>query len=245
MMMLRSNFRYAAIMAGVMLAASSARAGFSVDVYVDNVAVGVITDNALGDSNPAVGDIWYEFDLMDAQNRWRAKGDLFAEGGYNGVPPVSTVVTNTLIEKIANVPLLQGEIDFVHHYAASGLGTHTAHIDGELDNTIDHEVKGASLDYSAEINGQPLGTFVKPFYAGPGPEPFAGDLGPLVLPTTTEHHMQLRFYLDSIGDSIEMFNSAEMHTFVPEPASGCVFAASVAFLASRRARGSQHGNSHG
>ena len=31
--------------------------------------------------------------------------------------------------------------------------------------------------------------------------------------------MKLRFYLDSLGDSIELFNNAEIHTNVPKPSA--------------------------
>ena len=203
----------------IALLATPALAGFSVEVKVDNIIVDNVIDNGVGDLNPVVGDIHYQFSLQDAGNIWLAEGDLFAEGGFNGQPPVSTIVTNTLIEKIADVPIIAGEIDFTHHYAASGLQSHTAIIDGQFDNEIDHNVQGASLEYYADINGQSLGSFVTGIYVGPGPEPFDDFLGPLLLPTTTEHHMKLRFYLDSPGDSIELFNSAEIHTVVPEPAA--------------------------
>jgi hypothetical protein len=217
--MVGSFLQRIAMTAGVSLLASSAMAGYSIEVQIDNVFFDIINDGDPEDLSPAVGDIWYHFVLNDPANRWQAEGDVFAEGGYDGVPPVSTIVTNTHIEKIANVPIFAGEIDFIHTYAASGLQMHTAHIDGQFDNTIDHEVKGASLDYFASVNDQSLGAFVTGIYVGPGPEPFVGDLGPMLFPTTTEHHMQLRFYLDSLGDSIDLFNSAEMHGFVPEPAS--------------------------
>lgn len=235
--MAKSIFQCTAFTVGLMLIASPAMAGYSIEVLVDNLPVGLIVDNSPDDLNNTVGDIWYHFQLTDVQNRWDAEGDIFAEGGFNGQPPVSTIVTNTLIEKIANVPIFSGEIDFIHNYAASGLLAHMAQIDGQFDNTIDHEVKGASLDYFATINGQSLGVFTTGFYAGPGPEPFDGTLGPLLLPTTTEHHMKLRFYLDSLGDSIELFNSAELHSGVPEPAAWAfVLVALITIAASRHRR---------
>ncbi len=233
-----SIFPRTAITVGVMLAASPAMAGFSIEVRVDNLPVGIIVDNGPDDWNNTVGDIWYKFDLSDQANRWEAKGDIFAEGGFNGQPPVSTIVTNTLIEKIADVPIFTGEIDFIHNYAASGPLIHTAQIDGQFDNTIDHDVKGASLEYFASVDGQSLGGFNTGIYAGPGPELFDGSLGPLLLPTTEEHHLKMRFYLDSLGDSIELFNSAELHSVVPEPGTGVLMlAAWGSILASRRRRG--------
>jgi MYXO-CTERM domain-containing protein len=236
-MMAGSIFARAALAVGVMLFAGPVLAGFSIEVRVDNVPVGLIVDDGPDDLNDDDGDIWYHFQLTDAQNRWEAEGDIFAEGGYNGVPPVSTVVTNTLIEKVADVPIFAGEIDFFHNYASSGLQTHTASIDGVFDNTIDHNVQGASLEYSADVNGQSMGGFATGIYTGPGPEPFDSTLGPLLTPTTTQHHMKLRFYLDSLGDSIELFNSAEIHTRVPEPATwGLGLVAVGAVLAARRRR---------
>jgi len=213
----------------------TAWAGFSIDVYIDNIIAYQVLDNSPDDADLTVGNIEHHFQLNDMQNRWEATGVILAEGGFNGVPPVSTVVTDTLIEKIANVPLNVGQIDFIHHYAASGLQSHTASIDGVFDNTIDHEVRGADLLYLADINGQPLGAYGTGFYAGPGPHAFMGSLGPLVLPTTTEHHMTLRFYLDSLGDSIEMFNSAEIHT-TPEPAGAALVIAACMLVVSRRYR---------
>jgi len=207
----------AIVVAMLLLVANPARAGFSVDVYVDNVFFTTILDGGLGDDNGTAGDISYSFDLMDVQNRWRATGLVLANGGYNGVPPVSTIVTDVKIEKIANVPIFAGEIDFRHHYASSGLQAHTAAIDGVFNNTLGTDVGGASLEYYADVNGQSLGGYATGLYSGPEGETFNGSLGPLLTPTTTEHHMKLRFYLDTLGDAIEMFNSAEIHTVVPEP----------------------------
>jgi len=230
----------AALVVGLALCASPAKAGFSLDVYVDNIFFTTINDGGGGDDNGGLGDILYNFDLMDAQNRWRATGKVIADGGYNGALPVSTIVTDVLIEKIADVPIFTGEIDFRHHYAASGLQTHAASIDGVFNNTLGTNVFGASLEYSADINGQSMGTYATGFYSGPEGETFNGSLGPLVTPTTTEHHMHLRFYLDTLGDSIEMYNSAEIHT-VPEPTSLALLVPALGvFLVSRfRAKGGQ------
>jgi hypothetical protein len=234
--MLRHILRIIAFIVGAMLFANSTLAGYSIEVRIDNVFFDLINDNDPEDMNAAVGDIWYHFVLSDPANRWQAEGEIFAEGGFDGEPPVSTIVTDTLIEKIANVPIFSGEIDFFHNYAASGLLSHVANIDGQLDNTMDHEVRGASLDYFADINGQSLGSFGTGLYAGPGPHPFDDTLGPVVLPTTTQHHMKLRFYLDTLGDSIELFNSAELHSGIPEPATWLLSCAAVLCVLSVRCR---------
>lgn len=231
--MARSDFRQVVMTVAVLLFVSPAMAGYSVDVYIDNVFAYTVNDNGLGDDNPAVGDIAHHFLLNDVANRWQAEGDIFAEGGYDGALPVSTVVTDTLIEKIANVPIFFGEVDFYHHYAASGLQTHDADIDGVFDNTINHLVGGASLFYSADVTGYNLGTYATGLYVGPGPSPFMGSLGPVQTPTTIQHHMNLGFYLDTLGDSIEMFNSAVIRT-TPEPASAALLLAAGALLRSRR-----------
>jgi len=118
--MAHSVFSRAVITATAVLAANSVMAVFSVEVRVDNILVDTISDNIFPDQNPAVGDIHYHFVLLDQNNIWQAEGDVFAEGGFNGQPPVSTVVTNTLIEKISNDPIIAGEIDFTHSYAPQG-----------------------------------------------------------------------------------------------------------------------------
>ncbi len=232
--MTRSDLRHAVLTVAVLLFVSPVMAGYSVDVYIDNVPAYTVNDNGVGDDNPAVGDIAHHFLLNDVANRWRAEGDIFADGGYDGALPVSTVVTDTLIEKIANVPIFFGEVDFYHHYAASGLQTHDADIDGVFDNTFNHLVGGASLFYSADGTGFDLGTYATGLYVGPGPAPFMGSLGPVQTPTTILHHMTLGFYLDTLGDSIEMFNSAMIRT-TPEPASAVLLLAAGALLKSRRA----------
>lgn len=231
--MTRLTLGQAAIIAVTLLIARPAVAGYSVDVYIDGVFSYAVLDNAAGDSNPAVGDIEHHFLLTDVANRWQAEGDVLALGGFDGVPPVSTVVTDTLIEKIANVPIFSGELDFIHHYAASGLQSHSASIDGVFDNTVNHEVGGTSLLYQASVTGYDLGTFATGIYSGPGPHPFMGGVGPVVTPTTIEHHMHMQFYLDTLGDSIELFNSAEIHT-VPEPVGlGLILMAAAAWSARR------------
>ena len=171
--------------------------------------------------------------LTDLANRWVAEGDIFANGGFNGEPPVSTIVTNTLIEKIADVPIFTGDIDIIHSYAASGLQTHTAQIDGQFDNTVDSDIGGARLEYIPTVSGQGMGAFDSGFVDGPGPIVFADTLGPLLLATTEEHHIFMRFYLDTLGDLIEMFNSAELHS-TPEPATGAVLTLAMLTLLPRR-----------
>ena len=219
----RSILLRATIGMGLVLAAVGAVvAGFSLEVRVDNVLIDIITDNGLGDDNDDEGDILYHFELSDVANRWEAEGDVIANGGFNGEGPVSTIVTNTVIEKIANVPIFTGEIDFIHNYAASGLQIHTAEIDGQFDNSVDHEVGRTRLEYIPTVSGQGMGAYDSGFFVGTGPEPFGATLGPLLLATTDEHHIYMRFYLDTLGDKIEMFNSAELHTVSvasPEPSS--------------------------
>lgn len=124
--MKRQALHCVAVAFGLFMVARPAVAGFAIDVYIDNIIAYQVLDNSPADANLVVGDIEHHFNLNDAMNRWEATGVIFAEGGFNGVPPVSTIVTDTLIEKIANVPINEGEIDFVHHYAASGMQSHAA-----------------------------------------------------------------------------------------------------------------------
>jgi len=143
---------------------------------------------------------------------------VLATGG-GGTPPVSTIVTDTLIEKL-QPGLFFSQIEVVHNYAASGLSSHSANIDGQFENTLGNPISYAELFYTPRVNSQGMGTAHEgPVSGVPGPVPFADNLGPLLLPTTTEHEITIGFYLDSPGDAIRLFNSAALHTVVPEPAS--------------------------
>jgi hypothetical protein len=222
----------------VPLAPKIANAGYSVEIGVDGGPPITYLDNGAFDLNPAPFDIQIDFQVGDAGGFWTAEGTVFATGG-NGAPPVSTIVTDTLIEK--QLPgLFFGSIQVTHNYSASGLGSHSALLDGQFENTLGVPISYAELFYTPTVNGQGMGSA----HEGPvinmlGPVPFNDVLGPLVLGTTTEHHINIGFYLDSPGDAIRLFDSAELHTFVPEPASAALLAATL--LIRRRRRAPAHG----
>lgn len=203
----------------LLIAVDSARAGFSIEISVDGGPATTYDDNGPDDLNPAVFDIEIPFTVGDVGNNWSATGTVLATGG-GGTPPVSTIVTDTLIENIGG-QFLAGEIQVVHNYAASGLFAHTASLDGQFENVLGNAIGYADLRFFAEVTpGQSLGLIHEgPVIDMPSPQPFVGGmLGPLVLPTTIRHELTLQFYLGDPGDAIRLFNSAEMHT-VPEPSA--------------------------
>ncbi len=212
-----------------------ALAGFSVEIGVNGAPPIVYLDNGALDLDPDAFDIQIDFQVADVGGFWTASGTVLATGG-NGVPPVSTIVTDTLIEKL--LPgLFFGSIQVTHNYAASGLASHSAVLDGQFENTLGAPISYAELFYTPTVNNQGMGMA----HEGPvinmlGPVPFADVLGPLVLPTTTEHLINIGFYLDSPGDAIRLFDSAELHTFVPEPSSSALLIAGFAAIVLRRGR---------
>lgn len=129
----RSSFRATVLqlaalcLATLCLAPQSALAGFSVEISVDGGVPVVYLDNGPDDLDPGIYDIEIPFTVGDLGNNWSASGTVLATGG-NGSPPVSTIVTDTLIENIGG-QFLQGQIVVVHNYTASGLGTHIATLD--------------------------------------------------------------------------------------------------------------------
>ena len=218
-----------------LLAPRIALAGFSVEIGVNGGPPVLYPDNGILDLNPAPFDIQIDFQVGDLGGFWTAEGTVLATGG-NGAPPVSTIVTDTLIEKL--LPgLFFGSIQVTHNYSASGLGSHTAVLDGQFENTLGAPISYAELFYTPTVNNQGMGSA----HEGPvinmlGPVPFADVLGPLVLGTTTEHLINIGFYLDSPGDSIRLFDSAELHTYVPEPSAAALLSAGLAAILVRRGR---------
>lgn len=232
----------ALITASILLAAAdSATAGFSIEISVDAGPAITYLDNGPEDLNLAVLDIEIPFTVGDVGNNWSATGTVLATGG-GGFPPVSTIVTDTLIENIGG-QFLAGAIHVKHNYAASGLFAHTATLDGQFENVLGNQIGLAELTFIAAVSpdhGQNLGLLHEgPVINSPSPQPFVGgDLGPLVLPTTIAHLITLQFYLGDPGDAIRLFNSAEIRTTVPEPSSMALagFAAAGLAVASLRRR---------
>ncbi|MDZ4657583.1 MAG: PEP-CTERM sorting domain-containing protein [Bythopirellula sp.] len=208
-----------------------ARAGYSVEISVDFGAPVIYVDNGAFDLNPAVFDMEFDFTVNDVGNNWTASGTVLATGGGDGVPPVSTIVTDTLIQKL--LPgLFFGNIEVTHNYAASGLLSHSAVLDGQFENVLGNPISYAELFYTPRVYPENFGMTMGTAHEGPvsgvlGPVPFDELLGPIVLPTTIEHEITLGFYLDAPGDAIRLFNSAEIHTIVPEPTSAVLFLTAI------------------
>lgn len=213
-------------------------AGFSIEISVDGGVPTVFLDNGPDDLNPLPFDLEIPFTVGDAGNNWSATGTVLATGG-DGAPPVSTIVTDTLIENIGG-QFLQGEILVVHNYTASGLGTHTATLDGQFENVLGNDIGYADLRLFAAVNSQSMGMLHEgPVINSPSPQAFGGGMLALQLPTTTEHSLLFQFYLGDPGDAIRLFNSGELHTVVPEPSSvllALVGAGMICVWGCRRAR---------
>lgn len=210
-------------------------AGFSVEISVDGGLPILFSDNGALDLNPAVGDIEIDFTVNDVGNNWTASGTVLATGG-NGGPPVSTIITDTLIEKL-QPGLFNGHIEVFHNYAASGLGSHSASLDGQFENTLGSVISYTDLLFTVQVNSQFVGSsYEGPADGVPEPVPFDAFLGPLELPTTTRHELSLFFYLDAPGDAIRLFNSAELRTIVPEPGTACLALMVLGSLAASRRR---------
>ncbi len=227
----------------VLGAAEAAEAGFFIEISVDGGPPTKYDDNGPDDLNLAKFDIEIPFTVGDVGKNWSATGTVLATGG-GGTPPVSTIVTDTLIENIGGA-FLQGQIRVVHNYAASGLFAHSASLDGQFENVLGNAIGYAELRYFAEVSpGKSLGMLLEgPVINMPSPQPFVGgNLGPLLLPTTIEHEITLQFYLGDPGDAIRLFNSAEIHTVVPEPSSAVLGLLGVVMLG---AVGSKRGRSWG
>jgi len=224
----------------MLVAAGRAMAGFSIEISVDGGPAVVYPDNGPDDVNKAPYDIQIDFEVGDVGKSWSAAGTVLATGGgIDAMPPVATIVTDTLIENIGG-QFLFGEIRVVHNYAASGLFDHTATLDGQFENVLGNQIGYADLKMIAAVSGQGLGMLIEGPVSGlPSIQPFdGGTLGPLTLPTTTKHEITLQFYLGDPGDAIRLFDSAEIHTVVPEP-SGIVpsaFGAAIILAWRRRSR---------
>lgn len=209
-------------------------AGYSVEISVDGGPPLILVDDSPQDLNDTDFDMEFDFTVGDAGNNWTASGKIFATGGGNGAPPVATIVTDTLIEKL-QPGLIPGQIRVIHNYAASGLGSHLSILDGQFENTLGGPISFANLNFVARVNNILVGSTGVGPAMGLGPVPFFDVLGPLELPTTTEHEFQFDFYLDAPGDAIRLFDSAELHTSIPEPRS-LVLAALAAIALTRRQR---------
>lgn len=239
----RTNFRtlssiFVIGVYGVINLSQPLRAGYSVEISVDGGAPMIFLDNGAFDLNPGLFDLEIDFIVNDVGNNWTASGTVLATGGGDGVPPVSTIVTDALIQKL--LPgLFFGQIEVTHNYAASGILSHSAVLDGQFENVLGNPISYAELFYTPQVFPGVFNVSLGTAHEGPvsgvlGPVPFDDFLGPILLPTTTQHEITLGFYLDSPGDAIRLFNSAEIHTIVPEPTSAVLLWSIATGLIGRR-----------
>lgn len=212
---------------------TAARAGVSITIKVDGFSLITVGDNMPGDINPAVGDITYPFAVQDqaVDPDWVATGTIFAKGGLDGFAPVTTVVTDTLIERVSMGLGENGLIEVIHTFGNSVDDIHFAELDGFFFNTVEtKEIGNITLDYAAFANDSLIGATNYAASSGFTFE-FFEILGPHAEPSAASHTSRFCFYLDEFGDAISLPNSADI--FLPEPGSMLLFAAGVPWLMRR------------
>lgn len=230
----RGGFVSLATMA-LFIGTTAARAGDFV-IITGGGGVVVVTDQGNGDNDGNVNAIKVDFTLQDPQNSWMATGTVLATGG--GSEPPTTIVTDLLIERLAGPAFGSDDIEIVHEFGAFfGTPPQSAEIEGEFDNLDTGVIALADLDYFPYFDNTSIGAILVDMAQNEvGPVPFFGDSGP-VLPATvfTSHTIHLKFYLDTLGDSIRLFDSAAILS-VPEPTTGAAMLALLVWLSACRRR---------
>jgi len=214
-------------------------------VGLDAVA---IVDDGVGDADPTVDAIEHAFscDVIGGDFSWHAEGTLI--GVFGPPDSATTSISNLTIENTGgNVRAQQFLLD---HVWQTPLGPptpqHSASLDGHFDNASG-TVNGARIDYTAtvfSVSGAAATILTGAFplvgfsTSGPAPIPFSDDGGPVELLTPIQHKLDIRFYLDSPGDSI-VFGDGEGFGAeaapIPEPGTLSLVATTlIAWLACRR-----------
>ena len=178
-----------------------------------------VLDNSLDDLDPDPFEIEVDFSIMNP-GIWLAEGTIIAKG--NGEVPITTVVTDTLIQKL-DAPILNDAIIVEHFFTSTLTATpFTAHLSGKYDKLLPGLNIGlADLLYIPSVNDELIGIIDPPAAVNVPPTvPFMGNSGPLYPATEPlSHKLEIRFYLDELGDAIRLDNSASI-SHVPEPTSG-------------------------
>jgi hypothetical protein len=191
--------------------ADAARAGTSVDILVPGQPTVTINDGGPLDLDVDPLEIEYDFSVSHPLGYWTATGKVIAKGG--DLVPVTTIVTNTLIQKHSGV-LLNDEIKVIHYFDSFLTAQpYTAELDGQYDNLVFPTIGVADLTFVPMVNNENIGVIDPPAAIGiPAPSPpFAGASGPLYpSQQPTSQTVLLLFYLDVEGDAIRLFNSAEI-----------------------------------
>lgn len=233
---LRSN-----LFAGVLLAllcAPPAVAGTAVSFWREGGLATTVFDGDALDLDPDPFELEVFFSLTNpGPGAWTATGTILATGGE--LVPAETIVTNVLIQNTGDGPV-NNDAFFVEHLFESFLTAqpYTAELDGEYDKLVPNlDIGVADILYVPYIGNEVIGV-IDPAQAVAVPpvQPFGGSSGPYFpVGPPINQKLEIRFYLDELGDAIRMFDSASI-TQVPEPGSLLLLLATVAGLARRAER---------
>lgn len=193
-----------------------------------------VLDGDPEDLNLAAGEMEIDFTVTNGA-LWTAQGKALASGG--GFEEVDTVVTDLLIEN-HNGAILNHAIFVVHDFEPFLLTATPfyANLEGHYDKLTAGNISVADIEYIPRVNNEIIGIIDPPAVVNKPPiQPFLGASGPLFPMTQpTSQTLEIRFYLDEIGDAIRLPNSASIGNtrpanLVPEPTT-CALALSGLFV---------------
>jgi len=198
------------IVCTVGILASPVGAGTSIDIMVPGQPTITVNDGDAVDIDLDPMEIEYDFSVSHPMGNWSATGKVIAKGGE--LIPVTTIVTNTLIQKHFGVEP-NGEIKVIHYFDSYLTAQpYTAELTGEYDNLVFANISVADITYVPSVNNEIIGVIDPPGAIGvPGPVGFVGASGPLYpSQQPLSQTIDLLFYLDIQGDAIRLFNSAQI-----------------------------------
>jgi hypothetical protein len=206
-----------------------AMGGDKIEIFVDGQLLVTVNDGDFGvDLDFDANEIEVDMDVVgQIDASWVATGKIIAKGG--GQIPITTVVTETLIESVANG--VGGTITVVHHAISDPPHPqYFSSLDGQYENVLGQTISLAWVQsYQSFIDNESIGDILPPMAQNVPtnlqPVPFDGMSGPLILtdqsplyqtlPVMTQT-IRLVFYVDDPGDAIRLFDSAEIF---PAPAA--------------------------
>jgi len=193
-----------------------------ISLFCQNQLVFTVVDGGIGDEDPAPNVVKHTFLCTHPDGSWRAEGVL--TGVYVPNQSATTTMSGFYVEKLTPPDVFGHTISWEHQFPeyTTALGQASAMIDGLFDNTSGlHFIGGINLVYSpAAANIQQIFPIPGNFAwqaMGFGPVPFLGAGGPINLVGPNRHLATVAFYLDIVGDRIDMQNSAVVRSQVPSP----------------------------
>jgi hypothetical protein len=213
-----------ALSCAVVLITAGAASANELSLECQGQNVFTVVDNGLGDEDPAPDVVRRTFLCTHPDGRWQAEGVL--TGLYEPGVSATTILSDFYVEKLTPAEVLGNTINWEHRFPeyTTALAEVSAMIDGQFDNTGGlHFIGGIILSYSAVAANieQSYPILVSNFgpIDGFGPVPFADADGPIDVVSPNRHLGGMGFYLDTVGDRIDMQTSAVIHSQIPEPAT--------------------------